>query len=178
MKIEVRNINLMFLYRMFRIFGCNFYTNDDKYINIVKALNIKSKKERLEYVYDEAIKYINEYYSDDLCQFKNQQCIAQRKQGGKEINGCCKKCSLVTNIGCPSVNLSCKLIYCKTALKNLKKLRFSEIPILRCLTLTQRIILKSSFFNTRENILMDMHKGLIYSVLRSLKMSIFFSKTK
>ena len=176
MKVEIKSIKLIFLYRVLRLFGIKFYSNNREYKNFVKALNIKNKKERLEYIYDEGIKYINKYYSEDLCKFEHDQCIAQRKNGGKEINGCCKKCPLVTDNGCPSVNLSCKLIYCKTALGNIKLLKFNKIPILKCLSYSQRLVLRSSFFNVKEDVLNDMYYGIVYSTLRSLKRSIFFIK--
>ena len=178
MKVEVKNTKLIFLYRILRLTGFKFYTNNKEYKEIVKALNIKDKRKRLEYIYDEAIRYVNKYYSDDLCKFENDQCIAQRKNGGNEINGCCKKCHLVTDNGCPSVNLPCKLIYCKTAIGNMNLLKLNDIPIIKCLTLGQRMVLSSSFFNTKEDILKDLNNGIIYSTFRSLKTSLFFNLNK
>ena len=178
MKIEVKNLNLLFIYRNLKFKNIFFVSKNKDYKEIVNALNLKNKKRRIEYIYDSAIEYINKYYVDDLCKFVNNQCVAQRKNNGKEINGCCKKCHLVTDKGCPSVNLSCKLIYCKTALGNVKELKFSDIPILKCLSYSQRLVLKSSFFNTKESILKDLYYGLIYSTFRSLKSSIFLNKKK
>ena len=172
MKIEVKSTKLLFLYRSFLFKYIMFETKNKELKSIVNALNIKDREQRIEYIYDEGIKYINKYYSDDLCQFENDQCIAQRKSGSKEINGCCRKCPLVTDKGCPSSNLVCKLIYCKTALGNVKLLKFNEIPILKCLSVTQRIVLRGSFFNTREDILKELKCGLIYSVIRMLKKEI------
>lgn len=168
MKLEVKNMKLIFLYRNIWFKKIVFYTDNKKYNDIVKVLNIKNRRDRIEYIYDEAVKYINKYYSDDLCQFKNGQCIAQRQNGGKDVNGCCKKCHLVTDNGCPSCNLACKLIYCKTALGNVKLLKLKDIPIIRCLSLTQRMILRSSFFNTREEVLKDLNYGLLYATIRGL----------
>ena len=159
----IKNTKLLFIYRSFLFKFVNFETKDSELKNIVQALNIKNRKQRIEYVYDEAIKCINKYYSDDLCQFKNKQCIAQRKEGKNKINGCCRECPLVTESGCPSSNLACKLIYCKTALGNLKLLRLRDIPILKCLSIFQRVILKGGFFQNRETILNDLYYGPIYS---------------
>lgn len=161
--IEVKSTRLLFLYRSI-IFKCiKFRTNDSKLDNIVMALNIKNKRKRIEYVYDEAICFINGYYTDDLCQFKNNQCIVQRIENSDSINGCCKKCSLVTNKGCPSSNLPCKLIYCKTALGNTKLLKFRNIDILKCLSLEQRIILRGAFLERKEDIIKKMNYGFLYS---------------
>lgn len=168
MKLEVKGTRLLFLYRSFLFRGVEFYSKNKKLKTVVNALNIKNRKERIEYIYDEGVNYINKYYSDDLCQFKDGQCIAQRKDGSGHKNGCCRYCRIVTENGCPSSNLSCKLIYCKTALGNIKLLRLRDIPILKCLSITQRMILKASFYYTREEILKDLNYGIIYSLLRTL----------
>jgi len=172
MKIEVKNTKLLFLYRIFLFKNLLFKTRKSELKTIVVALNMKKRKERIEYVYDEAIKYINAYYSDDLCKFENNQCIAQRNDGNGNISGCCRLCSLVTDKGCSSCNLACKLIYCKTALGNLKKLKLRDIPILRCFSIFQLMVLRSSFFNTREEILKDLNYGLVYSLFRNIKKEI------
>lgn len=169
MIIEIKNNKLLFLYRTFLFKFIKFNTKDKKLVSIVNALNIKDRKLKLEYVYDEAIKYINTYYSQDLCKFENNQCIAQRNGMSSNVNGCCRNCPLVTDSGCSSANLVCKLVYCKTALGNIKKLKFNHIPILRCLSIKQRIILRGSFFNTREQILKNLNYGIIYSFINSLK---------
>lgn len=176
MKINLKNIKYLFLYQSFLFKKVVFETDDKSLLSIVKALNIKNKLLRIEYIYDEGIKYINNYYSDDLCKFEDNKCIAQRKNGNEYINGCCRKCPIVTDNGCPSSNLVCKLVYCKTALGNIKLLKFNEIPILKCLSIKQRMILRSSFFNTREEILNDLYYGLIYSLIRGLKKEIRLHK--
>lgn len=168
MELELKNIKLLFLYRSFLFKFVKFRTKDRDLVTIVKALNIKKRKFRIEYVYDEAVKYINKYYSDDLCKFENNQCIAQRKDGNGNTNGCCRMCPIVTDKGCPSSNLACKLVYCKTALGNLKLLKLHDIRILRCLSFFQRVILRGSFFNTREEILKDLNYGIVYGVIRGL----------
>ena len=172
MKIELKNTKLLFLYRSFLFKKVKFETKDKNLKTIVNALNVKKRKDRIEYIYDEAIKYINEYYSDDLCKFENNQCIVQRNTGVDRINGCCRTCKLLGDKGCISVNLACKLIYCKTALGNLKELKIRNIPILKCLSISQRIILKGAFFNTREEVLKELNYGMFYSGLRYVKCEI------
>lgn len=168
MKIELKSSKLVFLYRSFLFNGIQFETKNKDLKTIVKALNIKKRKERIVYVYDEAVKFINKYYSEDLCKFENNQCIAQRNLGTGHINGCCRTCHLVTDKGCPSSNLSCKLIYCKTALGNLKLLRLWNIPVLKCLSVFQRLILKGDFFNTKEEVLKDLNYGIIYWMFKEI----------
>ena len=162
----VKSTKLLFLYRSLLFRHVKFETKDKELKNIVRALNIKKRKKRIEYVYDEAIKYINNYYLDDLCKFENNMCIAQRNGKRNGTFGCCRECPLVTDIGCPSSNLACKLIYCKSALGNVKLLKLREIQILKCLSLFQRIILKGDFFHTREEILNDLYYGPVYSSFR------------
>ena len=79
MNITINNTKLLFLYRLsiFKLF--TFKTNNEELKTIVKALNIKKRKNRIKYVYEEAIKVINNYYYMDLCKFKDNKCIVQRK---------------------------------------------------------------------------------------------------
>lgn len=167
MKVKLKNTKLLFIYRSCFFKFVKFETVDKNLKEIVKALNIKKRKLRIEYVYDEAIKYINNYYADDLCQFENNQCIVQRQLKTDRINGCCRNCSFLGNKGCVSVNLACKLIYCKTALGKLKELGINDIPILKCLSLSQRAMLKGAFFNTREEILKELNYGIVYWTIKT-----------
>ena len=166
--MKINNLNKIFLYRSIFFKKVVFETDIKEYKIIVEALNIKNRKKRIAYVYDEAVKIINKYYSDDLCKFKNNQCIAQRKNKSKTISGCCRTCPLVTDKGCPTSNLTCKLLYCKTALKNLKALKIGDIKILKCLSITQRLILKTDFYATREQVINDLYYGIIIYGIRSL----------
>lgn len=164
--MRIKSIKLIFIYRSILFKKIKFKTDNKDLKDIVKALNIKNKRDRIAYVYDEAVKVINKYYSKDLCQFKDGKCIAQRNNDN--INGCCRLCHLVTDKGCPSVNLPCKLIYCKSALGNMRLLKFNDIKILKCLSLSQRLVLRSSFFMTREQIIDDMCHGILISTIRNI----------
>ena len=146
---------------------------------ITKALNIKGRRKRISYVYDEAVKYINKYYSKDLCDFKDNQCFVQRESKSKNLYGCCHRCKYVKkDKGCPSSNISCKLIYCKPALKNLKKLKMKDINILKCLSAIQRFMLSFDFYSTREQVINDLYFGLPLWVLRctakGLRLTFYF----
>lgn len=165
--MEVKNTRLLFLYRTCLFKFTRFSTNNKDLELIVNALNIKNRRKRIEYVYDEAINIINKYYYMDLCNFQNNKCIVQRKTNSDRINGCCRMCNLVTETGCPSSNLACKLLYCKTALGNVKQLKFKDISILKCLSLEQRIILRSDFFETREEIITDLYYGIVLYGIKS-----------
>lgn len=171
--MKINSTKLLFLYRSILFKKIKFTTNNKKIENIVNALNIKEKKERIKYVYKEGIKVVNNYYSKDLCKFKNGRCIVQRNNpNNKHVNGCCIICPIVTNKGCPSENLSCKLIYCKTALQNMKTLKFNDIKILKCLPITSRLILRADFFLTKEEIIDDIDKGILIWIFRVIKRKI------
>lgn len=166
MKIEVRSVKLLWLYRSFLFRKTKFYTNNNELNEIVNGLNIKNRVKRIEYIYDRAVEYINEYYSDDLCQFVDNKCIVQRMTGSSNVNGCCRKCRLLSSKGCFSCNLACKLIYCKTAIGNIKLLSIWKIPVLKCLSIGQRLILRGNFYNTKEEIIKDLNYGLGYWVIK------------
>ncbi len=132
----------------------------NKDIEIINnILNIKNRRKRIIYIYDELVKYLNSYYKEDLCKFKDDKCFVQRNNNNKF--GCCADCSLVkSGIGCPTANVSCKLVYCKPALKNIKKLKLIDIPYARCLSIFQRFIIRFDVFSTREQIINDLYFGL------------------
>ena len=54
------------LYRSILYNRVTFELNNDTYhiTPIIKALNIKNRKKRIEYIYDEAIKTIDDYYKN------------------------------------------------------------------------------------------------------------------
>lgn len=166
MKIELKNTRLLFLYRSILFKKVKFKTDKKDLRNIVNALNIKNKKNRIMYVYDEAIKEINTYYKDDLCKFVDGKCIVQRTTNSSNVNGCCMRCPIVTDKGCPSSNFACKLIYCKTAIGSSKRLNFNNVKILKCLSIFQRIVILSDFFSTREEILDDVNKGFLRTICK------------
>ena len=140
---------------------------------IIKALSIKKRKERIAYLYDEGAKYIDKYYSEDLCQFKDNKCFLQRKRNDGSKYGCCRYCKyVISNKGCPTSNISCKMIYCKEALKNIKKLKLSDIDFFKCFSIFQRIILKIDYCSTRDQVINDLYYGPIYWLIRSIKKGI------
>ena len=168
MKINLTSTKLLFLYRTIFFRNVKFETDKSDLRKVVNALNIKNKKNRIMYVYDEAIKYINNYYSEDFCKFIDGKCIAQRLNNSKHIDGCCYRCPIVTDKGCPSSNFACKLIYCKTAIGNFKRLNFNKVTILKCLSISQRLVILTDFFCTREEIIEDANKGILRTMLKYL----------
>lgn len=165
--MELKNTKLIFLYKTFLFKKTIFTTKNKDLDNIVTALNIKDRLERIKYIYEETVKYLNTYYKDDFCNFINNQCIAQRLNKVSDINGCCKHCKNVGSKGCTTSNIGCKLIYCKTSIKNFKLIKLREIPILKFFSLRQKLILKMDVMCKKEEIIKDLNYGIIYSSVRN-----------
>ena len=135
---------------------------------IIKSLNIKKRKERITYLYDSIVNYLNEYYKDNICDFKNNQCFVQRETKTNNLYGCCLNCKYVkSNLGCISSNVSCKLTYCRSAKKKLKLIKLRDIPFTNCLTPLQKFIIKNDYFSTREQVINDLYYGIPYYLIRS-----------
>lgn len=156
--IKINSTKLLFLYRSLIFKFAKFDTDKEELKNIVIALNKKKKKERITYIYEETIKALNTYYKEDFCKFENGSCIAQRETG--KVNGCCRFCPIVTDKGCPSENVSCKLIYCKTSIKNFKLIKLWNIKITKVLPLGRQLILNGDFFITKEEFIKDLCDGI------------------
>lgn len=178
--IKINNLKFLFLYRSFLFNKVRFITDKDEYKNIVFALNIKNKKERLNYIYDEAVNTINKYYYMDLCKFENDRCIAQRNDdNNSHINGCCINCRHLGEHGCVSSNIQCKLLFCKTALGNMKLLKMSDISILKCVSVFKRLIIKMDCFCTKEEVIKDLRYGIVYTTFKNFYLDMrgsFFKK--
>ena len=64
------------------------------------------------------------------------------------------------------------MIYCKEALKNIKKLKISDIDFYKCLSIFQRNILKIDNCSTREQIIKDLYYSPIYCLIKKKKKGI------
>ena len=124
---------------------------------IIKGLNIKNRKERITYVFDESCKMLdNQTKNTNICGFdKNKQCIVQRNNKSNHICGCCRLCEYVTLNGCPSKNVACKLFNCSEVTKNYNTLKYKDLYLLKLLNFKQRQIIKSNYFTIREEALKD-----------------------
>ncbi len=153
----------LFLYRsfLFKLVKFKLESNDESLYPIIEALNIKGRKQRITYIYNEACQKIDSYYKDkNLCDFKNGKCIAHRKNKIDKENGCCRLCEHRTCGLCPSRNIACKLFYCSTVKDKNKVIEFCDIEILRVLTPLQRFILKSDYFSLEKDVINDLYFGI------------------
>ncbi len=166
MLIEVKDTTYLWLYRsiFFKIF--KFTTKNKKLNKVVKALNIKSRKKRIIYIYQELSKEIDKYYSMDLCDFKDNKCVAQRQNKSKHINGCCRMCLHRTGGKCPTNNIACKMFYCDVALTNAKKLEYNDLALFKVFSIANQFMVKSDYFTKEEEIINDLYYGILISTVR------------
>lgn len=142
--------------------------NDNMINYIINALNIKNRKKRVTYIYDNSCKLIDDNNKNiNICGFKDNKCYIQRKLKNGKCNGCCRKCLYQTKEGCPTKNLACKLFNCSEVTSRYNTLKYNDLKILKLLSLKNRIIIKSDYFSTREDVLKDLYAyTLTYSTLR------------
>lgn len=159
----------IFLYRSFIFRFVTFSTNqnDEEIEIIIKALNIKNRYNRIYYVIDRLCDQIDDYYKDKkTCCFKNNKCICHRKLKLEYKNGCCRKCGYQSNNGCTTKNFACKMFMCSYAKENINVLEYSDLVLLKVLTPLQRLILKSDYFSSIEDVSKDLSLSIIYCVPR------------
>ena len=155
----------LFFYKSF-IFKKTYFTvetNFEEVKPIINALNIKKRKERIIYIYDEACNQIDKHYQNkNICGFKNNKCYVQQKLQNGTINGCCRMCLYQSAKGCTTKNLTCKLFTCSEVEKRCKVIKFDDLKILNLLSFRNRMILKSDYFSKREDVIKDLYYGSFF----------------
>ena len=127
---------------------------------IIAALNIKKRKERITYIYDEACTQIDNHYNNkNICGFKNNKCYVQQKLNNGTINGCCRMCKYQSKHGCTTKSLTCKLFTCSEVEKRCQIITFDDLKILKLLSFRNRMILKYDYFSKREDVINDLYIG-------------------
>ena len=173
----------LFFYKSF-IFKKTTFTVETKFQEvkpIINALNIKKRKQRITYIYDEACKQIdNHYQNKNICGFKNNKCYVQQKLNNGTINGCCRMCMYQSEKGCQTKNLTCKLFTCSEVEKRCQVIKFDDLKILNLLSFRNRMILKSDYFSKREDVINDLYYGsfLLWAIRIVTRMIITFYTLK
>lgn len=155
----------LFFYKSFIFKKTKFTveTNYEELKPIINALNIKKRKPRITYIYDEACKQIDNHYKNkNICGFKNNKCYVQQKLQNGTINGCCRMCLYQSTKGCTTKNLTCKLFTCSEVEKRCKVIKFDDLKILNLLSFRNRMILKSDYFSKREDVIKDLYYGSFF----------------
>lgn len=176
MKISVNNekdlkrfYKHIFIYKSLIFRFVKFEIDDDKYNikPVINALNIKNKKQRICYIYDIACRQVEDFYKNkNICEFKDNQCLAQRIAKSSNQNGCCRICEYRIGGSCKTHNLACKLFYCDCVRQNHKILTFDDLVILKCLNKRQRFMLKSDYFSLEKDVIKDLYYGIIIGTIR------------
>lgn len=146
-------------------------TNDEDIINSFKAIEIKDKVKRNEFIYDTICDMLDKKWNKaSPCKFCNNRCIASRNNYmDKEYDGCCysfkrkrigkvkkEKCiHLKDDKTCDTKNISCKLFTCNYLKKNkLFNTSFDDYLLLKLFyNKKEKLIIKYNFFKTREEVL-------------------------
>lgn len=117
----------------------------DKYLEVIETFNIKDKRKRLSYIYDNLCTYFdNDMKKNNYCEFCDGTCIANRlKKSVHKDNGCCYKrgklCEYLTDKGCTNPNPTCKIFMC-SYLNKVKKVPNYD---------TRKILITSCFLNLK-----------------------------
>ena len=136
---------------------------DERIINlyhIEKALNIKNKKERYEYIYDVVCDYLDSnFYGKNLCEFKNNKCLGDRNKKFEKSCGCCNgrdrgTCKYLVDGRCSIKCMACKLFTCPSLKKKGIKFRVRDIPLLKYFfSLRQKEVLAYTIFTPKDEVI-------------------------
>ncbi len=139
--------------------------NNMEIIKCIKAMLIKEKEKRIEYIYDQVCKDLDEEFEkNNYCDFKEDVCIGKRNCEKKVTMGCCHKfknrilmtgglqeCPYLINKRCVTQCITCKLFTCDAI--NVK-FRLKDIPLIKYFfNPIQKLIVKISFFTRKEEII-------------------------
>ena len=188
-KIEIRNeeeyqqfLKALPLYRS--VFGRAVHfeigsaVHPERVRDIETALNIKSRKRRIEYIYDRGCDIVDRFNEENgaVCRFSGGRCEDPKHQ--RYPNGCCCHCYLQTSHGCPTKNLSCKFFFCDHMAKKYRYLSVGDVDLFRLLTPGQRAIVRENVYVTKQTYLRLLWLGsyllyCMYSVVKPFRMKNF-----
>ncbi len=128
--------------------------------HIEKAINIKNKKDRYEYIYDTVCDYLdNCFQGKNLCEFKDNKCLGDRNKKFEKSCGCCHgktrgTCKYLVNGSCSIKCMGCKLFTCPSLKKKGIKFRIKDIPLLNYFfNLRQKEVLAYTIFTPRDQVI-------------------------
>ena len=124
---------------------------------IEKGINIKDKKERYSYVYDEVCKILDEKVDTNYCEFKDNVCYRDRLKNNGHKNGCCEclgrgKCKYLNDGVCTMKScMACKLFTCASLRKKgIDEKANNYLPLKVFFTKKQRDILSYSYWTPKD----------------------------
>ena len=127
--------------------------------SIETAINLKTKEERYNYIYDTVCKYLdNRIINENYCEFKDDVCIKFREEDPSHKNGCCEysdrgKCKyLIDSVCTMKTCMACKLFTCKYLYKHKGiRQRINDYVLIKYFfNNNQKYILECSFWTPKE----------------------------
>lgn len=170
---KIKNIkikkNKEMLNNCFQVLVFNYNKNIEQHIIdlicSIKIMLLPTTLKKYDYIYDKVCDYLdNEFTCKNICEFKNDKCIAKRNFNC--TCGCCRhykslfsnkliQCEYLVNKQCTTKCLTCKMFTCSYIVKNKKiKYRIKNIFLLnKFFNPIQKIIILMSFFTSKEKII-------------------------
>lgn len=162
--------------------------NNSKYffdiVNSFTALSISDQKLKYEYIYDTVCNYLDsEFKNNNLCDFQNNQCIANRQPNAIHSSmGCCysfeysnmldpnliKNIKLCQHLDCNSCStkcITCKMFTCKYLRNKGYRFRINNLLLLDCFfNKKQHLIIKYTFLKLVMKLLKNYSKKTIHLI--------------
>ena len=134
------------------------YDGDNEELkDIEKAINIKDKKERYNFIYDKICLKLDEKIKTNYCEFENDICIKFRSKNSDHKNGCCEckgrgKCKYLIDSVCTMKScMACKLFTCPYLRKRGIKHNINDYALGKYFfTSKQKDILRYSYWTPKE----------------------------
>lgn len=151
----------------------NLKLSDSEYENdVVSAIGVlvcKNKKQKYEFLYDQICDYLDKkVVNKNVCGFKNDKCIAKRNTNC--TMGCCHHfknkyfgilyekelhlCEYQKDKSCTAKCITCKMYMCDYLVKRGYKFTCNNVLLIKYyFNFAQKVVIKSSFFTTKDKIL-------------------------
>lgn len=166
---HIKRKNKELLNNCFQVIVFNYQKDNEQniidLIRSIKVMLLPTILEKYEYIYDTVCDFLdNEFICKNICEFKNDKCIAKRNFN--ITCGCCRhykslfsnqliQCEYLINKRCSTKCLTCKMFTCNYIVKHKKiKYRIKDIFLLdKFLNPIQKIIILISYFTSKEKII-------------------------
>ena len=137
-------------------FNINNKELDKSLKEVEKALNIKDKEKRYNYIYDRICFDLDEKIKTNYCEFCNDICFRDREKNNNHKNGCCEcagrgKCKYLINSECTMKTcMACKLFTCPALKKKGIKQSINDFVLSNFFDSKEKYILENSFWTPKE----------------------------
>ena len=144
--------------------SCELISNKKRDINsledLANAINIRNKKERIEFIYDRVCDYLDsDFLGQNKCEFLKNQCLADRAKPYYKDCGCCRAksgelCDYLKDGKCTIRNLGCKFFICPTLKKKGLKYKINDFYLLKYFcNFREKIVLRYTIFVPKEKVI-------------------------